>query len=74
MKTESGSFLSFGKILLAMYGVTALLLFLLALLVQKLKLEEGAVSIGISVVYVLSCFLGGFLLGKIRRKRNTQIL
>lgn len=53
-----------------MYGETAVLLFLLALLVQKLQLEVGMVSVGISIAYVLSCFLGGFLAGKIQRTKK----
>lgn len=61
---------SLGKILLVMYAVTALLLFLLAVLVQKLGWESGTISIGISVVYVLSCFLGGFLAGKVQKTKK----
>ena len=61
---------SLGKILLVMYAVTALLLFLLAVLVQKLGWENSAISIGISVVYVISCFLGGFLAGKVQKTKK----
>lgn len=61
---------SFVKILLAMYAVTAVLLLLLALLVQKFSLEDGAVSVGISVVYVISTFLGGFLAGKVQKTKK----
>lgn len=59
-----------GKILLVMYGVTAVLLFLLALLVQKLELGEGAISVGICAVYVISTFLGGFLVGKVQKTKK----
>lgn len=61
---------SFGKILLAMYVVTALLLFLLAALVQKLQFDVKGISVGITVVYVVSCFLGGFLAGKMKGKKK----
>lgn len=46
------------------YVVTALLLALLAFLLFKMNLDEGKVSVGISAVYVLSCFAAGFLVGK----------
>ena len=61
---------SLGKILLLMYAVTALLLFLLAVLVQQFGWEQGAISIGISIVYVISCFLGGFLTGKVQKTKK----
>ena len=56
--------LSVVKGLLAAYAVTAVLLMLLALLLLKLNFSEGAVAVGVMVIYLLSCFLGGFLLGK----------
>ena len=61
---------SVGKILLVMYAVTAALLFLLAVLVQQFGWEQGAISVGISVVYVISCFLGGFLAGKVQKTKK----
>ena len=61
---------SLGKILLVMYAVTAIFLFLLAVLVQKQGWESGAISIGISVVYVISCFFGGFLAGKVQKTKK----
>ena len=61
---------SIGKIILTMYGVTAALLFLLAVLMQKLQLKQGAVLAGITITYVIACFLGGFLNGKIKRQKK----
>ena len=61
---------SLGKMILLMYATTALLLFLLAVLVQQFEWEQGAISIGISVVYVISCFFGGFLMGKIQKTKK----
>ena len=61
---------SLGKILLVMYAATAICLFLLAVLVERLGWESGAISIGISVVYVISCFLGGFLAGKVQKTKK----
>lgn len=70
MNLLSGNKKALGKIFLCMYGSTAVLLFLLALAVLKLQLEDGAVRAGISAVYVISCFLGGFLAGKVQRTRK----
>ena len=65
-----GGFKSIGKILMLMFAATAVLLFVLAFLVQRLGWQEGAISIGISVVYSLVCFLGGFLMGKVQRSKK----
>lgn len=56
--------LSLVKGLLAAYAVTAGLLMLLALVILQLNVSEGTVAAGVMVIYLLSCFLGGFLLGK----------
>ena len=61
---------SLGKIVLTMYGITAALLFLLAVLMQNLQLKSGMVSAGITITYVIACFLGGFLNGKIRKQKK----
>ena len=58
------------KALLASYIVTGLLLLVLALLLYKLRLSESADNVGIIAVYVVSCFLGGFLEGKMMKTRK----
>ncbi len=65
-----GNLKSLGKILLAMFAVTALLLFLLAFLVQQFEWGSGAISVGISSVYVLSCFIGGLFAGKVQKTKK----
>ena len=70
MKYLSESLKSIGKILLLMYTVTAILLFLLAVLVQRFNWESNLISIGISVVYIVSCFIGGFFAGKIQKTKK----
>ncbi|MGI6071058.1 MAG: TIGR04086 family membrane protein [Blautia sp.] len=52
------------KSLLCSYFVTGIFLVLLAFLLYKLDLQESVVGMGIAVVYIFSCFLGGFLLGR----------
>lgn len=59
-----------GKVLLAMYIVTGILLVVLAAVLYKFELSEKAVNIGIIVIYVISGFLGGFLIGKIQKERK----
>ena len=49
------------KILLFMYIITGVLLVILAGMLYKMQLSEGVVSAGIVVIYVVSGFLGGFL-------------
>lgn len=50
--------------LLISYIITGLLLLLLAFLMLKLDLSNKVLSGGIIVTYILSNFIGGFLLGK----------
>lgn len=50
--------------LLCSYLATGLFLVLLAFLLYRMDLGETAVEMGISAIYILSCFFGGFLLGK----------
>ena len=70
MKYLSENLKSIGKIIILMYAITAILLFLLAILVQKFNWENDLISIGISVVYVISCFFGGFLAGKVQKTKK----
>ena len=70
MSFFSESAKSIGKILLVMYVVTAMLLFLLAVLVQRFQWESGGISVGICIIYVISCFIGGFFAGKVQRSKK----
>lgn len=58
------------KILLAMYILTGICLVILAALLYKFELSEGAVNIAVIVIYVLIGFAGGFLAGKILKMRK----
>ena len=70
MKYLSENLKSIGKILLLMYVVTAMLLFLLAVLVQRFNWDNNVISIVISSVYVISCFIGGFFVGKVQQNKK----
>lgn len=57
-------FFSFGKLLLASYFITGILLLLLSMLLYKFRISQNMVNIGIVVIYCLSTFITGFLAGK----------
>ena len=56
--------------LVAMYLITGILLVVLAMLLGHVDMSDAAVSIGIIVTYILSCILGGFLIGKKKKKKK----
>ena len=58
------------KALVASYIVTGLLLLLTAGLLYRFELSEGKVRIMIIVTYILSCFAGGFLSGKMMKNKK----
>lgn len=70
MNACSGSIVRVMKALLASYVVTGLLLLLIAGLLYKFQLDEGKIQIGIILTYILSCFAGGFLAGKMMKSRQ----
>ena len=49
------------KALLAAYVVTGILLIILALALYKFELNEGAVTAGVTAVYLISTFTGGLV-------------
>ena len=53
------------KALLASYIVTGLLLLGLTILVYKFELDEQVVVAGIVAIYVVSTFMGGYIIGKL---------
>ena len=58
------------KALLASYIVTGILLFAATFFLYKFEWDEQMVTAGIIVIYVVSTFVGGFILGKIRKARK----
>ena len=56
--------------LLIMYVITGLALLALALLLLKLQLSENTVSIGILVIYIIACLIGGLIAGKRMKTRK----
>ena len=50
--------------------MTGISLLILAVLLYKLDLGEGQITAGIVIIYILSCFFGGFLLGRQAESRR----
>lgn len=50
--------------LILSYIITLIILLILAFLLYKFKLSSGQLNIGITLTYILSCFISGFILGK----------
>ena len=59
-----------GKVLLVMYILTGILLFILAAVLYKMELSEAAVNISIIISYIVVGFVGGFIIGKIKKSRK----
>ena len=60
----------FLKARLSAYIVTGILLVVLALLLYKAGLSEEVVNAGILLIYVISSFAGGFVMGKLTGNRK----
>ena len=58
------------KVLFAMYIVTGLILLLLTALLYKFDIGENVINLGVIAVYIISGFLGGFILGKVKKTRK----
>ena len=58
------------KALLVSYLLAGGLLLLLAGLLYRFRLDEGKIQIGIILIYIVSCFAGGFLAGKMMKSRK----
>ena len=58
------------KALLCAYVITGILLLVLSLLLYKMGLSEENVNAGIILIYVISTFAGGFVIGKLTGSRK----
>ncbi len=56
--------------LFASYFLAAILLVALAFLLYKFHLKESQVGLAVSGIYVVTCFIGGLLMGKAARRRR----
>lgn len=58
------------KALFLSYAVTGILLLILAFLLYKMGLGESQINLGILVIYIVSCLVGGFYMGKKAENRR----
>lgn len=52
------------KTLLISYILTGILLVVLAFALYKFRLKEGQIRIGVNAVYIITCLIGGLIMGK----------
>lgn len=62
--------LSFLRVIVAAFIITGILLLLLAFVLFKWELNETLMTAGTLVIYILSCFSAGFLIGKSGREHG----
>ena len=65
-----GQVLRMMKALLVAYVMTGFFLLITAGLMYRFELSEGKVKIAVIGIYVLSCFTGGFLSGRMMKNRK----
>lgn len=58
------------KNLLISYILTGILLLVLAFTLYKFRLKEGQIRIGVNAIYIITCLIGGMLMGKALRQRR----
>ena len=58
------------KTLLFMWGLTAIFLFVMSLVVYKMHGEETGIGICVYITYIIVNFAGGFIFGKVMDKRK----
>ena len=69
-----GQVLRMMKALLVAYVMTGLFLLITAGLMYRFELSEGKVKIAVIGIYVLSCFTGGFLAGRMMKNRKYLLI
>ncbi|MFQ9509706.1 MAG: TIGR04086 family membrane protein [Lachnospiraceae bacterium] len=62
--------ISFIRTLFLTYILTAAMLLILALILFKFKLSQSQVKTGVYAIYIITCFLGGFITGKTMHQRR----
>lgn len=58
------------KTLLITYVLTGVLLVALAFALYKFRLKEGQIRLGVNAIYVITCLIGGLIMGKAIRQRR----
>lgn len=58
------------KATIAVAIVTVILLLIMAFMLFKFNLSDGFIMVGIYITYVVSCFVGGLIIGKVRGEKK----
>lgn len=58
------------RTLIITYIISALLLTALTFALYKFRLPESQISLAVNAVYIVSCFLGGLISGKLMKARR----
>ena len=58
------------KATIAVALVTVIMLLILAFMLFKLNLSDGFIMIGVYIIYVVSCLVGGLIIGKVRGEKK----
>lgn len=58
------------RILGLMFIISSVLLMILSALLYRWELAEGHIAIGIIAIYIISSFIGGFLIGKCNKVKK----
>ena len=58
------------KATIALAIVTVILLLIMAFMLFKFNLSDGFIIVGIYITYVVSCFVGGLIIGKVRGEKK----
>lgn len=64
--------IGFVRVLVAAFVITGALLLLFAFILYKWEVSEMLMTVGTLVIYILSCFLSGLLMGKSGRERAVM--
>ncbi len=58
------------KATIAVAIVTVILLLIMVFMLFKFNLSDGFIMVGIYITYVVSCFVGGLIIGKVRGEKK----
>ncbi len=58
------------KALILSFFVTALLIVVFAFFMFKLNISENIIALGVTFIYIISCGVGGFYIGKVMGERK----
>ncbi len=58
--------------LFSMYIITVVMLIICASITEKTAISDENLKLAINLIYIVSCFPGGFMIGKIQNEKQCQ--